>query len=200
MSAACGVSMGWRSQQSDSLRLRCAAWRAVRCVAISVTGTTLSATTRGVRVCGSTCSESDVVLTRLGVGGCMVGQMFQVLTGDSWSSNIARGMFGPDGNPTPEVALFFVSAPRPRHTHPSRTPHLPTPCALPSDSLTLRPERVEAEGERGVGRSYLVAAGIFVLNVVVAVMLDEFISAVQRDKLQHTREAQVPTTRPQRER
>eukprot|EP00961_Rhodomonas_salina_P264482 3574578-Rhodomonas_salina.1 len=55
----------------------------------------------------------------------------QVLTGDSWSSGIARPLFGPDGKPKVQVAVFFVS--------------------------------------------YIVIAGIFVLNVVVAILLDEFI-------------------------
>ena len=69
--------------------------------------------------------------------------MFQVLSGDSWASSVARSMFlkrnPPEmGTTQADIAIFFVS--------------------------------------------YVLIASIMLLNVVVAVLLDEFISTVTRAK------------------
>lgn len=62
--------------------------------------------------------------------------MFQVLSGDSWASGVARSIFVDETEA--DVALFFVS--------------------------------------------YILIASIMLLNVVVAVLLDEFIATVTREK------------------
>uniref|UniRef100_A0A7S0EEW1 Ion transport domain-containing protein n=1 Tax=Hanusia phi TaxID=3032 RepID=A0A7S0EEW1_9CRYP len=64
--------------------------------------------------------------------------MFQVCTGDGWSTDVVRPMFGESGVVDGYVVLFFVS--------------------------------------------YILIGGYFLLNVVVAVLLDEFASAVDMEK------------------
>ena len=68
--------------------------------------------------------------------------LFQVVSGDSWASSIARGMFVEDMNGVkqtdPMLALYFVS--------------------------------------------YFVIANIILLNVVIAVLLDEFVTNVEREE------------------
>ena len=72
--------------------------------------------------------------------------MFQVLTGDSWASGVARGTFL--GQETePDVAFFFVS--------------------------------------------YILVGTVMLLNVVVAVLLDEFIATVTREKEEAERDMAI---------
>ena len=69
--------------------------------------------------------------------------MFQVLTGDSWSSAVARSLFSVEGKTESMIALFFIS--------------------------------------------YILIAGVMMMNVVIAVLLDEFIASVTKGKEEQAR-------------
>jgi len=78
--------------------------------------------------------------------------MFQVLTGDSWASQITRDLFRNSGvDADPAVSFFFIS--------------------------------------------YILMNSVIVLNVVVAVLLDEFISSVTREKEEKERQRQEELNR-----
>ena len=67
-----------------------------------------------------------------------VYSMFQVCTGDGWSTDIVRPLFREDGHVDPLVVGFFVS--------------------------------------------YILLAGYFLLNIIVAVLLDEFVRSVESER------------------
>lgn len=69
-----------------------------------------------------------------------VFSMFQVCTGDGWSTDIVRPLFREDGHVDPLVVAFFVS--------------------------------------------YILLAGYFLLNIIVAVLLDEFVRSVEAERAQ----------------
>jgi hypothetical protein len=64
--------------------------------------------------------------------------MFQVCTGDGWSTDIVRPLFREDGHVDAIPACFFVS--------------------------------------------YILLAGYFLLNIVIAVLLDEFVRSVESER------------------
>lgn len=82
--------------------------------------------------------EKDPV--QFGNFSASVYSMFQVCTGDGWSTDIVRPLFREDGHVDPLAVCFFVS--------------------------------------------YILLAGYFLLNIIVAVLLDEFVRSVESERSQ----------------
>ena len=112
--------------------------------------------------------------------------MFQVCTGDGWSTNVVRPMF------EFRTQGFSVNCMPPGHDDMERVPRDLMLKARQTEKckayLESKNDGLDGPTEQGEWLavaffvSYIIVAGYFLLNIVVAVLLDEFVSSVTGER------------------
>ena len=112
--------------------------------------------------------------------------MFQVCTGDGWSTNVVRPMF------EYRTHGFSVNCMPPGHDNMDRVPRdLMLKARQTEKCKAYLESKIDGfDGPTAQGEwlavaffvSYIIVAGYFLLNIVVAVLLDEFVSSVTGER------------------